>query len=282
LFFYLLLNRQIPHTREQIAAVFWGDDPSPIARKNLRNSLWRLSQAFRSTGASLEDLITIQEDCIAFTGTESYQIDVDVLESATRLISLPSNQELSIEQISMLEQAADLYKGDLLEGVYEDWCLYERERLRLAFLNILIRLLEHHGRHGSYERSLNYGQRILVLDPTRERVHREVMMVHWRAGHREAALLQYRSCCEILQRELGIKPVQETRHLYETIMRSAPFPGQKRAETEVPSGESTPPHDSPPLHEMLQKLHFLESIVEQTHTELNLLEKLIHRVMQTK
>ena len=28
-----------------------------------------------------------------------------------------------------LEDAVSLYQGDLLEGCYEDWCIYERERL---------------------------------------------------------------------------------------------------------------------------------------------------------
>src|SRR4029079_13935545 len=110
-------------------------------------------------------------------------------------------------------------KGDLLEGVYEDWCLFERERLRLAYLNVLYRLMEHHGRTGNYPRGVEYGQRILLLDPTREKIHRELMMIHLRAGNREAALSQYRSCCEILHAELGLKPVQETQHLYEMILR---------------------------------------------------------------
>jgi hypothetical protein len=38
----------------------------------------------------------------------------------------------------------------------------------------------------------------------------------------------------------------------------------------------------PPLQELLQKLHFLEQIVEQTNTELHLLERMIHRVMEVK
>ena len=282
LFYYLLLNRQIPHTREQVAAIFWEDDPSPVARKNLRNTLWRLSQSFRSVGASLEDLITIQEDCIAFTGADTYELDIDEFEKALRLSLDPSNTELNLEQVSMLERAADLYKGDLLQGVYEDWCLYERERLRLAFLNILIRLMEHHGQHGSYDRSLDYGQRILLLDPTRERVHRQVMMVHWRAGNREAALLQYRSCCEILQSELGIKPVQETQHLYETILRSSFSPDREPFDKVEHLKGPTNPQSNPPLKEMLQKLHFLEMMVEQTNTELHLLEQMIHRVLEVK
>jgi DNA-binding SARP family transcriptional activator len=41
LFYYFLLNRQIPQTREQIATVFWGANSSQTARKNLRHTLSR-------------------------------------------------------------------------------------------------------------------------------------------------------------------------------------------------------------------------------------------------
>ena len=282
LFYYLLLNRQIPHTREQIATVFWGDSPSSVARKNLRNTLWRLSQAFQSVGASLDELIDIEEDHITFTNTNAYRLDIDEFENASRCRLDLSSHELNTELITQLETAADLYVGDLLEGVYEDWCLFERERLRLAFLNILNTLMTYHGHNGNYQRGLEYGQRILLLDPTRERVHRQMMMIHWMGGDREAALFQYRSCCQILQTELGIKPVQETQHLYETILRSSSTPDRRAFDNSKNSNRSSDIQSVSPLKEMLQKLHFLEMIVEQTNTELHLLERMIQRVLEVK
>jgi DNA-binding SARP family transcriptional activator len=282
LFYYLLLNRQIPHTREQVASVFWGDDSSAVARKNLRNTLWRLSQAFQSVGASIEDLITIQEDYICINETNIYQLDIEEFEEASRFSLDHSNHELNPDQVSLLESVVALYKGNLLEGVYEDWCLYERERLRLAFLNILIRLLDHHSRNGSYEHGLEYGQRILALDPTREKVHRQIMMIHWLAGNRESALQQYRACCEVLKMDLGIKPGQETQHLFETILSSSSSSARHGDNDTQFINNNTNIMLSPHLKEMLQKLHFLEMIVEQTNTELHLLERMIHQVLEVK
>ena len=282
LFYYLLLNRQIPHTREQVAAVFWGDLPSSLARKNLRNALWRLGEAFRLVGASLDELITVQDDCIAFGNPDSYRLDIDEFEAASRSNPDHSGQGLSLELVTRLESAVVLYRGDLLEGVYEDWCLFERERLRLAFVNILIRLMNHHAHTGSYERGLEYGQRILQLDPTRERVHRQMMMIHWLAGDREAALMQYRSCSEILRSELDLQPVQETRHLYEMILRSSSAPDRRALGDPSKLESSATGPSNPPLKEILQKLHLLESIVEQTNAELHLLKGLIHRSLEAE
>jgi DNA-binding SARP family transcriptional activator len=282
LFYYLILNRQVPLTREQVASVFWGDSPSQTARKNLRNTLWRLSQAFQSAGARLEDLITIHEECITFTGSAQYRLDIDDFKAATQYSLDLLNQDLKPEQVLMLETAIELYKGEYLEGVYEDWCLFERERLRLSYINVLTLLMDNSSRNGSYVRGLEYGQRILLLDPTREKIHRQMMMIHWLAGNREAALQQYRSCVEILQKELGIKPVPETVHLNETIIRSSPSPNKHTFGESVHLGGDQKVQSDPPLREMLQKLHLLEMIVEQTNTELHLLEQMVHRVMEAK
>jgi DNA-binding SARP family transcriptional activator len=277
LLYYLLLNRRTSHTREQIATLFWGDSPSPIARKNLRNALWRLNQSFQSVGGALEDLISIDGEYLSFAKKRNYQLDVDQFETVAHYSQLPSSQELTMDQVSMLEKAVNLYQADLLEGVYEDWCLFERERLRLAFLNILARLVDHHVNKGNYLSGLEYGQRILTLDPTREKAHRQLMMIHWLAGDQEAALQQYRSCCEILQAELGTKPMLETQYLYETILRSLSAPNGLALNNQENSSRKT---TNPTLKEMLQKLRFLEMIIEQTNTELHVLDQMIQQVLE--
>jgi DNA-binding SARP family transcriptional activator len=279
LFYYLLLNQQKSHTREQIATLFWGDSPAPVARKNLRNSLWRLNQAFQSVGSSLEDLISTGGEHISCKNAENFELDIDQFEMAIGLSRYPSSQELTVDQVSTLEKAVDIYKGDLLEGVYEDWCLYERERLRLAFINILLRLVDHHVSKGSYDRGLEYSQRVLKLDPSREKVHRHIMMIHWLSGDREAAIQQYRSCCEVLQMQLGLEPMGETQQLYESIRRSLSLP-DGAASKKIEASNSTATH--PSLRVLLHKLHFLEMIAEQTNTELHLLEQMIQQVLEIR
>jgi DNA-binding SARP family transcriptional activator len=150
--------------------------------------------------------------------------------------------------------------------------------MRLDFLNILNRLMDHHSHKGNYEHSLEYGKRILLLDPTRERVHRQIMLIHWLTGNREIALLQYRSCHSILQKELGLKPAQETQHLYETILHSSSASAKSKLEDSVLLSSVNLPLDQP-LREMMQKLHVLETIVEQTNAELQRLEGMIRQAL---
>ena len=87
-FCYLLLNREQPHHREKLASVFWGDFPTQVSRKNLRNNLWRLRQVLQSVGASPDDYLMMYEDSISFLSTGPYWLDIEVFEKTSKLLML--------------------------------------------------------------------------------------------------------------------------------------------------------------------------------------------------
>ena len=111
--------------------------------------------------------------------------------------------------------------GDLLEGFYDDWALRERERLRMLYLDCLGTLLRRHSETGALEPALRCGRQILALDPLREDIHREVIRLHVRNGHRALALQQYESCRAALEEELGVEPMEETRALCAELLSAA-------------------------------------------------------------
>jgi DNA-binding SARP family transcriptional activator len=278
---YLLINKAFPHHRERLASVFWGDYPTVTARKYLRNSLWRLRVSLGSLGAPAEQYIVSTEEFISFGAGCPYWLDVDVFESITsRLIDIPP-EDIRPEQVSELEEAASLYTGNLLESIYDDWCLYERERLRLIYFNLLIDLMRIHGHNHAFDRGLKYGERILAQDNTREDVHRTMMWLYWQLGERNAALTQYKLCCQILREEFGVPPMDSTRQLHEQMLqnrvevaphfaRQAPAnPGNMEAETSRSS----------PAENALRKLHHLQKITEETNLELRQIEQLLHKLL---
>jgi DNA-binding SARP family transcriptional activator len=166
---YLLINNQYPNHREQLSTLFGGNSSTRTARKRLRNTLWRLRKIFQSVGAPAEDYLLIAEDTISFITTSAYWLDIEIFKSATEECKDISGREISSEQVASLETAVQLYTGDLLEGIYEDWLLYDQEQLRIAYLSALNKLLVHHASNGNYEQGLTYGERILASDRTREK-----------------------------------------------------------------------------------------------------------------
>jgi DNA-binding SARP family transcriptional activator len=281
LFCYLLLNRGQPISREKLAAVFWGDYSTPTSRKYLRNALWRLRQSFQLAGARAEDFLAICDDSVAFVTTSSYRLDIELFEKAVSGFHDRPGENLTTEQAAVLEKAVELYTGDLLQGVYEDWCLYDRERLGLLLLNALSKLMEFHAVNGAYERGITYGERILARDNTREKVHRRLMRLHWLAGDRNAALTQYKRCAQILREELGIPPMDRTQFLYEQMLHNRFNPytwartGQSRPST---LNQSDDPLLSLADH-ALQKLQHLQAMIEETSAELRQVERLITKAL---
>lgn len=280
---YLLLNKQQPHHREQLAAIFWPEHASDVARKYLRNAIWRMRQILQSTGAPPDEYLFYSEDSIAFINTSSHWLDVEVFESAAARFQPVAASQLQPIDAAQLAAAVDLYTGDLLENVYEDWCLYERERLRLLYLNSLHKLMVYHGLKGAYDSGIVYGERILTHDNTREKVHRQVMWLHWLAGNRDAALLQYQRCARILRDELNAAPMDETRQLYEQ-MRAGQVPAQASAWAETTSpraslASETEQHLKPLLEQTRHRLFQLQQMIEETRAELRQIERTLDDAM---
>lgn len=280
---YLLLNRQQPHHREQLATVFWPEHASDVARKYLRNALWRLRQTLQSCGAPPDEYLFYSEESITFINTSPYWLDVEIFEqSASRFQSL-APQQFRPQDAQQLAQAVDLYTGDLLVNVYDDWCLYERERLRLLYLNSLHKLMMVHGWSGAYQNSIGYGERILAQDNTREKVHRQLMWLHWLGGDREAALMQYRRCAQILRDELNASPLEETRALYEQ-MRSGQVHSQPPDWIETPTAPPAAPSEAeqylkPLLEQTRHRLQQLQQMMEETRAELRQIERALDDAM---
>ena len=207
---YCALRPGQAHQREKLATLLWGDTEECNARNSLRQTLFVLRTALRG---NLSRTLRIAGDTVA---TEPQTIDVDVL----------AFERLAAERTPQaLEQAAALYRGDLLEGFivdeesFEQWLIEERERLRELAIEVLARLLRCQDAPGMTEAAVQTARRLLVLDPLQEAVHRLLMRLHGQAGRREAAMRQYEVCVNLLRRELRLEPEPETRQLYEAIQK---------------------------------------------------------------
>lgn len=218
LFGYLLLYRHRPHPRETLAGLLWGDNPRAQSKKYLRQSLWQLQTALGTQAqAANKPLLLVDPDWIQFNQQGEFWLDLEVFEQIYAEIKGMPGRQLNAQRAGAVHDAVRLYKGDLLEGCYQDWCLYERERLQAMYLAMLDKLVGYSEAHGDYEAGLEYGMRVLRQDRARERTHRQMMRLHYLAGDRTGALHQYERCTAALREELSVKPAQSTIALYEQI-----------------------------------------------------------------
>ena len=219
LFCYLLLNRDRYHARETLASVLWGDHCTTAqSKKYLRKALWQLHAALNARpGLGDGDLLHADPDWIRLNSIRELWLDVAVFEEIYVSVREVQGRNLDDDSRRALAGAVQLYKGDLLEGWYQDWCLCERERYQQIYLMMLDKLMGYCETHHEYEMGLAYGERILRCDRARERTHQRIMRLYYLAGDRTAALHQYERCVAVLKEELDIRPARGTLRLYEEM-----------------------------------------------------------------
>ncbi len=218
LFAYLLLNRNRPHPREALASILWEHCSTEQSKMYLRRVLWQGQQTLGSLlGPDEPGLLVVEREWIRLNEEANLWLDVAVFEWAYERVRGVSGHRLDRQAVQDLREAVRLYASDLLENWYQDWCLFERERLQNMYLAMLDKLIDDCEAHHEYELGLDYGQRILRIDRAREHTHRRLMRLLYLAGNRTGALRQYRCCAAALEEELDVKPAHATTMLYEQI-----------------------------------------------------------------
>jgi DNA-binding SARP family transcriptional activator len=262
LFTYLLLFPDRPHPREVLADLLWNGTPAAQSRSYLRKALWQLETAMDVSGESSTCRILLAEPgWVQLNPQVQVWRDVAVFEQTFALVQGLPGRLLHSEHVLALQGAVDLYRGDLLEGCYQDWCITERERLQHLYLAMLDKLMDHCEAHHQYEVGLGYGARILRHDRARERTHRRLMRLHYLNRDRTAALRQYAQCRAALLEELGVEPARQTVLLYERI--KADQPGQLLpTQPELLLADQTP---TAVLLEMLDRLRQLSKEFSDMH-----------------
>ncbi len=217
LFCYLLIRGDRSHAREPLAALLWSDCATLQSKKYLRQTLWQLQTALNPCGAAPGGRVLLAEpDKVQINRQADLWTDVGEFERRAVAAQSPV-EEWDPRTWRLLGEAVRLYRGDLLEGWYQDWCLYERERLQSIFLSLLEKLMEYTEMHRANEAGLEWGARILRYDRAHERTHERMMRLRYLAGDRPGALRQYSRCVLALKEELGIGPSKRTAALYEQI-----------------------------------------------------------------
>lgn len=204
---YLILHRHQPQSRDELATLLWGDRDDAHARHSLATALWRIRRLL-GEDCLLTDAISVQ-----FSPSIPLWLDVAEFEK----IADPSAQS----EIENLRSAVELYRGDLLEGFYDDWCIEERYRLEALYLDALSRLVVWHERQGDAATALVYAQKYLAHDPLAEQIHLAAMRALVALGDLAGARHQWQLCCEARQQELHAPPSPQMLREAESILGTA-------------------------------------------------------------
>ena len=226
---YLAVEADRPHRRETLAGLLWPDHPQTAALNSLRQALFNLRQVMGDQEAS-PPMLFITRQTIQFNPKGDHWLDVAAFTQhlAANRQHAHLRHELCELCLRHLQQAAELYRGNFLEGLtpkdslaFDEWALLRREWLHGQALDVFQRLADYHEGCGHHEQARQYALRQIELDPWREEAHQQLMRALALNGLRSAAMAQYETCRRILADELGVEPTPETTALYERIRAGA-------------------------------------------------------------
>ncbi len=193
-FAYLALTpRSVP--RAELATRFWPDVLDQSARASLRSALWTLRR-------QLGERLVVEGERVGLSDEGGLWIDA---------------REFELLAADAPEQALALCRGELLEGIEDDWALSARARHRERVIELLEEIAHACERRGDAREAIDLSRRQVELDPFDEGAHRRLITRLGAAGDRADALRAYRALSERLRRELGVAPSAPTRELVEQL-----------------------------------------------------------------
>ncbi len=216
--------------KDQATEVLWPDLDPISASSNLYRNLHLLRQTLQpgQSPRAESSYIILKEEIIRLNTSDGIWIDIDAFQS---LLERALNET---DATAVLEEALNLYQGDLLEeDLYEEWTLRRREELRQAHQQNLLQLAGLYRKRRKYAHAVSLLQRILASEPTNESAHRELILNFTLAGQRSEALSQYQRCRKVLDEEVGLDPSPETLDLYQQVLAGeikADLPTEQPAE----------------------------------------------------
>lgn len=212
-----------PARRDTLASLLWPETNPDRARSALRRTLSTLRSALDGRWLETDrDLVSLGKDGVS----------LDVAEFRGLLAGCTAHGHGSSETcprcLEPLLAAAALHRGPFLAGFglrdsveFDDWEQLTADELRREVSGALDLLVDVLAAAGEHVQAIAVARRRLALDPLHEPAHHHLIRAYASGGDRSAALEQYRDCVRVLDRELGVRPLDETTALYHAIAEGA-------------------------------------------------------------
>lgn len=182
-----------PAHRCVIAGTLWPHVPESHALASLRTGIWRLNRLAPRL---------IDAAGMGLAPSRALWVDSRLQETfVTRVLRGPPEDDAWI-----MRGIGALWQRELLPGWYDDWVVFERERLCQLRLHALERLAVLMTQRHRLDLALELALEAVRTEPLRETAAAALMSVHIAEGNIADALHHYRLFRDRLNRELGVEP----------------------------------------------------------------------------
>ena len=204
---YYVAAHTAPLTREHLLNIFWADYESVESKPLFRTVLYEIRKQVNTALIVVGDNLTLDA---------STRVDTRDFEA---LLNHPQ------PTTEMLSTAIALYRGDFLNDFllpdcseFNEWVDMYRQHYRGLMVSALTAFSHHLELAGRYSKALEVVQRAATFEPLQENIQCTCMRLSYLNGDRAGAVRQYDTFRKLLDEEMGIPPMPETRALYDAII----------------------------------------------------------------
>ncbi|MDQ0120871.1 DNA-binding SARP family transcriptional activator [Pseudarthrobacter defluvii] len=177
--------------RSFLAGLLWPKSSDSQAAGNLRTSVWSIAHSY-------PQLLHLGPDTLELE--ESVCVDVATLQQQISGIHEQPNSRFPDSYLDQLSRA------ELLPGWYDDWVVFEQERLRQLRLSALELMAQRYLTSNAPGKAVIASLSAVAIEPLRESAHLLLVQAHLASGNRAAAVRAYDMFADRLHAELGVHP----------------------------------------------------------------------------
>lgn len=211
-------ERSVP--RDALMAALWPESEPSAAVSKFHFTLHSLRREI--AGAGLDGLVSVERDA---AGYALELPDGSVLDHEAFLRLVREAREARFggdptQHLAALRKAVAMHRGSFLSGLSSAWIDELRERMDSAFLSAAKELAAAELQLGDPHVAIEHALKVTAADPFDEEAHRTVLEAYARSGAGDLATRHFQSLERKLRRELGTRPEDATRELYQRLRKS--------------------------------------------------------------
>jgi len=199
LFCYLIVRKEA--TRDELSALLWPDMEDEIAKKNLRNAIYKLKKSFG------------EEEVICFS------------DKSTIILNPNMSIESDYDRFVKSDSETDVCSGEFLQGYtvkdaenFERWMFETREYLKEMYLKRLNEQMELARSSNNNYKIEKCCKSIIKIDEFNEGAYRNLICCYKNQAKYTNAIKVYDELSDILNQELSITPEVETERVFKEVL----------------------------------------------------------------
>lgn len=218
LFLYFLLHRDRFIDRDELLQALWPNHEEKTANQMLKVTLNALLKVLEPNRKARSQSFFIQRKNTMYRLNPMAEVTFD-LEYFYHFIDIGLAEEIIEQSNYLLKKAITLYQKNPFDVCKDShWFAQLEVDLENKHIQALERLASNYLALQEYQSVIYYSKQILQVNSTWEEAYRMLMMAYYHMKNRPQSIKWYNHCVEVLEKELHINPMKETKTLYRTIL----------------------------------------------------------------